>query len=125
MNDIDELIRRELANDGADLDDFLKPRTGLIAMALDAFKGTMGRWVWLMAVVNIIAAGFMFWCGYEFWIAENIDDRIYWGIWLIVTATIGLAIKYWTWMEMNRTSLHREIERLELAILSLKSASEK
>lgn len=122
MNDVDELIRRELAKDSAEIEGLLAPQEGMIGMAMDAFKGSLGRWVWVAAAVNVIAAGFMFWCGYQFFIAANVDARLYWGIWFVVTIVAGTALKYWTWMEMNRTSIHKEIARLELALLSLKGA---
>lgn len=125
MNDVDELIKRELARESAELEDLLKPADGMVGMAVDAFKGSMGVWVWLIAAVNLIAAGFMFWCGYQFWVAADVDARMYWGIWFVVTTVIGTALKYWSWMEMNRTSLHKEISRLELAVIALRHTAER
>ncbi len=122
MNDLDELIRRELEEEALNFDDVLHPREGAVGMLVDAFKGSMGRWVWLVAAVNFIAAGFMFWCGYRFWVAPDIDARMFWGIWFVVTVVVGTALKYWSWMEMNRTSIKKEISRLELALLALKNA---
>lgn len=121
MNDLDELIRRELDGEALGLDDLLHPREGAVGMLVDAFQGSMGRWVWLVAVVNLVAGGLMFWCGYQFLEAPDIDARMFWGIWLVVTVIMGTALKYWSWMEMNRTSIKREISRLELALLALKN----
>ncbi|MEX0297833.1 MAG: DUF6768 family protein [Kordiimonas sp.] len=120
MNDVDDLIRHELARDSAEINEFLAPHSGMLGMVLGAFKGSLGPWVWLITIVNMIAAGFMFWTAYHFLYAVGLDDRMYWGIWLIVTVLIGTSLKYWWWMEMNRVSIKREVTRLELAVLSLK-----
>lgn len=124
MNDVDNLIRRELEKDNAELGDLYGAREGMLGMAFDAFKGSLGPWVWLIAILNVVAAGFMFWCGYHFFVAANLDARMFWGVWLVVVTLIGTALKYWSWMEMNRTSIKKEISRLELALIALKKTAE-
>jgi len=50
-----------------------------------------------------------------------VDARIFSGVWLIVTLAVQIALKQWTWMEVNRTSLLREIKRLEVSVVKLSS----
>lgn len=119
MSDIDEKIQRELQGEASAIDELLAQEGGLPDMVAAAFKGGMRRWVWITSVITLVATVLMFWTGYEFYIAENTDDRIFWGIWFLASATVQIALKQWQWMEMNRSNLMREIKRLELAVATL------
>lgn len=125
MNDIDDLIKKELEKETSEVDELLSREGGMPDMVAAAFKGSMRRWVWLMGVVTLVFTVLLVWCGYEFYIATTVDDRVYWGVWFIVSLTVQAALKKWSWMEMNRASTMREIKRLELAIVSLKRTLEK
>ena len=57
--------------------------------------------------------------GYQFFISEGMDDRIFWGVLLLAFWTGTIGIKIWFWLEMNRNSTLREIKRLELAVAQL------
>ncbi|MEX0297832.1 MAG: DUF6768 family protein [Kordiimonas sp.] len=120
MNDIDDLIKRELEKETSEIDELMVREGGLPDMVSAAFKGSMRRWVWLMSVVTLVFTALLVWCGYEFYIAQSVDDRVFWGVWFIVTAIVQTSLKKWSWMEMNRSSTMREVKRLELAIVSLK-----
>lgn len=119
MSDLDKLIKAELERDTASIDALLANEGGMPDMVAAAFKGSMRRWIWMTAVITLVATGFMFWCGYEFYHAATTDMRIFWGVWFIVTGMAQMALKQWQWMEMNRASLMREFKRLELAVAVL------
>ncbi len=119
MSQLDEKIRQELENETAVIDELLASEGGLPDMVAAAFKGGMRRWIWLTSIITLIATVLMFWTGYEFYMAELVDDRIFWGIWFIASAMAQIALKTWQWMEMNRANLMREIKRLELAVATL------
>lgn len=119
MSQLDEKIRQELENETAVIDELLASEGGLPDMVAAAFKGGMRRWIWLTSIITLIATVLMFWTGYEFYMAELVDHRIFWGIWFIASAMAQIALKTWQWMEMNRANLMREIKRLELAVATL------
>ncbi len=58
----------------------------------------------------------LIWCVIEFYNAENLYDRIFWGIHFAVVLTLQAFTKLWFWLEMNRVSVLRNIKRLELEI---------
>lgn len=119
MANIDEKVFRELEKETEAVSELLAKEGGLPDMVSAAFKGSMRRWVWATSVITLIATGFMVWTGYEFFTASLADDRMYWGICMILSVMVQVALKQWQWMEMNRASLMREIKRLEIAVAVL------
>ena len=61
----------------------------------------------------------MIWSGYHFFVSEELDERVFWGVLFLALWTGTIGIKVWFWLEMNRNSTHREIKRLELAVAKL------
>jgi len=123
MTDLDTLIRQELEKETTEIDELLAKEGGLPDMVSAAWRGSMRRWVWITSVVTLVVTGLFIWCGYNFYVAPDLDGRVFWGVWFIVGVGAQVALKQWQWMEMNRASLMREVKRLELAIVSLKRAS--
>ncbi len=119
MSGIDEKILKELENETQAIDDLIQADGGLPDMVSAAFKGSMRRWVWFTTIIVFVLTMLMFWTGYQFFLAETADDRVFWGIWFLFSAMPQIAIKQWQWMEMNRANLMREIKRLEVAIAVL------
>lgn len=119
MSDIDDKIKRELEGEASAIDELLASEGGLPDMVAVAFKGGMRRWLWLTGFFTLVFTALMAWCFYEFFVAVNIDDRIFWGICFIASMMPQVALKEWQWMEMNRASLMREVKRLELAVAAL------
>ena len=124
MNDFFDRLKKELEKENANIDELFAEKGGLPDMVGAAFKGRMRRWLWFAAPIVIAVSGLMLWCGYQFYMATTVDDRIFWGVWLLVTLIVQTSMKKWSWMEMNRASTMREIKRLELAIASLKPSGE-
>lgn len=122
---IDDKIKRELEDEARDLDSLLVDRQGMIEMGLGAFKGGLGRWIVLIAVITLMVTVAMVWCGYQFVVAPSVDDRVFWGVWLIVSLSAQIAMKQWTWMEARRVSILREIKRVEVAVERLRGVVEK
>lgn len=119
MSDIDQRIKAELEKDTAVIDALLAEEGGMPDMVAASFKGGMRRWVTLMYGVVTVVSGLMFWSAYRFYDAESAEDTIFWGISVLVAVTVIGQLKNWIYMEMNRSSLMREIKRLELAIATL------
>jgi hypothetical protein len=69
--------------------------------------------------LTLVFVGLTVWCGYEFFTAASVDDRVFWGV-LAVVGFHGVSmLKMWFFMEMNRHSVTRELKRVEIALARL------
>ena len=118
---LDERIKKELETEAEVIDEILNDKQGIFDLVAGSFKSGLGVWVVLINIVILLVTGIMIWSGYEFFIAEQLDDRIFWGVCLVISAVAQIAMKQWVWMEMQRSSLLREIKRVEIAIAKLAS----
>lgn len=116
---IDDRIKAELETDSSDIDAILAPREGMLDMAMGAFSAGLGRWVLLLNVITLIVTGVMFWTGFKFFTAGNLDGHVFWGVCVILSGMVQIACKQWIMQEMNRGSLLREIKRVEVAVARL------
>ncbi|WP_417449740.1 DUF6768 family protein [Kordiimonas sp.] len=119
MTKLDERIRAELERETGDIDELLASKDGLPDMVAAAYTGGLRRWMWLTGGITLVVTGLMFWCGYRFYIAPGTDDRVFWGVWFLVALNAQVALKQWQWLEMYRSSMMREIKRLELVVAKL------
>jgi len=114
---IDALIREALSEEDLAHLEFDEP--SLPEKVTSLFQGR-GRWLNVMAFVMVlvlfIAAVY---CGVRFFEAEDVPTMLKWGsvAWLCWIGTGFL--KLWTWMEMERFAVVREIKRLELQVANL------
>ncbi|MEZ9199010.1 DUF6768 family protein [Shewanella sp. 10N.286.54.B9] len=120
--DIDKKIRQELAKEKAQLSQQQTADKSLFAMLGDAYKGRLGGWMVLMSIIALLLSGLMLWSGYQFFfVVESLHELIRWGVTLLLSSMMQIAIKMWTFNEVNRNALQREIKRLELAIATKES----
>lgn len=119
---IDDRIRKELEGEANDIDELLVDRQGMLELAGGAFKGGLGRWMVLVSVLIFLASAALVWTGYRFYVAETVDERVFWGVWFIISGSAQVNMKQWTWMEARRVSTLREIKRVEIAVDRLASA---
>jgi hypothetical protein len=121
---IDERIRNELHDQGSAVDDLKLDEKGLFAMLFRVFTGGLARWAAFAMALTLVLFGLTLWCGYQFFTAAGVDDRVFWGV-LAVAAFHGLSMfKMWFFMEMNRHSLTREVKRVEIALARLSEREE-
>jgi len=116
---IDEKIKQALQQDVADAEQILAPEPGLFARLFGLYSGKMKRWNMFGTLLAFATAILMFWCGYEFFVSVSLEDRVFWGVLLILSLVGNMGLKIWFWMEMNRHSMSREIKRVELAVAQL------
>ncbi len=119
MTRFDDMIKDELEKEAKGIDELLAADGGLPDMVAASFKGSMRRWVWFTWVIMLAVTGLMFWCIYEFFMASELKDTVFWGICMLVTMLMQSMLKLWNLMEMNRASMMREVKRLELAVAAL------
>ena len=114
---IDEKIKQELKNESQQLDQMLAHEPGIFKMLANAFKGSLGRWMIIVGLFTFVITLIMFWAGYHFFFEQgSVAFKLHWGVVLLFTAMLQIALKMWSFMEMNRQSMLREIKRLELAV---------
>lgn len=116
---LDDKIKQALQMDAKEVEMVLSKEDGLFSQLFGLFRGNMMLWNIFGLVLAVLTAVLMFWSGYQFFISEGIDDRIFWGVLLLAFWTGTIGIKIWFWLEMNRNSTLREIKRLELAVAQL------
>ncbi|HIE72318.1 MAG TPA: hypothetical protein EYP98_20315 [Planctomycetes bacterium] len=82
-------------------------------------RGSTAWWVWLTSVIQLVIFGIAVWTAVRFFSAETTDDRVLWGIPLIVTWIIAGMLKMMVWNHVERGMLRREIKRVELQVATL------
>lgn len=117
---IDKKIKEELESEAANIDQVLMHQEGIFAMLINAYKGALGGWLILVSIITLAVSGIMVWAGYKFFFVELIlEQKLHWGVVLIISLVAQISLKMWTFMEVNRMSTLRELKRVELAINKL------
>ncbi len=118
IEDIDQLIKETLSREEAKFYDELDQQD-LLGMVGGLFK-TRNRWIIIMMfIVNLVAFGLFIYCLIQFLNTENTNELIKWGIAGFFCVMITSMLKLYSWMQMDKNALLREIKRLELQISSL------
>jgi len=118
MEDIDKLIKETLTAEEAKFYDELEEQN-LLEMIGGIFN-TKNRWMIIaMNIVNIIAFGILIYCIIQFLNTENTNELIKWFVAGFVCLNFMTMIKLFSWMQMDKNALLREIKRLELQVSSI------
>lgn len=118
---IDDRIRKELEDRGADVERLDAEQKSLFAMMLRVFTGGLRRWAAFGMVLTLAFVGLTVWTGYEFFVAGTVDARIFWGVLAVASFHAVSMFKFWFFMEMNRNSMLREIKRVEVELVRLRA----
>lgn len=114
---IDALIREALSEEDRAHFDVEEP-----TLPEQVFSLFRGRWRWMNALVVVCMLALFVAAvvtGIRFFEADDAATMLRWGAvaWLCWFA-VGF-LKLWTWMEMERFAIVREIKRLELRVANL------
>jgi len=120
---IDKKIKQELEAQALQEEEIMNDSEGIIDLAIGSFKGGLARWMIIANIITLVVTGFLIWSGFEFYAAGNLDARIFWGVWFVITMCLQIGLKQWIWMEMHRNSVLREIKRMEVAVQKLSANS--
>jgi hypothetical protein len=120
MEDIDKLIRETLTKEEAKFYDDLNEE-GLFDMVRSLFKGKLQWIIRLMVFINVLILGFCVYAIIQFFEATEVADMIKWASATFIGMMMVSMLKLFSWMQMNKNTLMREIKRLELLISSLTS----
>jgi len=122
MNDLDEQIRAALKAEDAEMLSKFESDESLLSMLVGIYQGRR-RWLNLGAsVVTFIVFAAMIWCGFKFFGAEpdaTTQELIGWATGFLTLFLFTVLMKIWFWLELLRTSVTREVKRLELQVALL------
>jgi len=116
---LDDKIKQALKVDAEEIELLMTKEKGLFEQLFAIFKGNRRHWNVFGMILAVLTAITMFWSFYHFILANNLDDRIFWGVISLALWTGNMGLKVWFWLEMNRNSTSREIKRLEIAVAQL------
>ncbi|MEO1033083.1 MAG: DUF6768 family protein [Bacteroidota bacterium] len=118
MEDIDQLIKETLTEQEAKFYDDLDEQN-LWQMILDIFRGKNSWVVYVMSIVQVLFFGVFVYCAIQFFEVEATNDLIRWGIFGTLALMASSMLKLFSWMQMDKKAIIREIKRLELQVSSL------
>ena len=76
----------------------------------------------IMIVVAVFAfMGLMIYSGFRFFEATETKDLILWAVLFMYASLCVAMLKLWTWMDMQKNTVTREIKRLELQIAHMRA----
>ena len=116
-DNIDSLIREALSEEDRAHFDVEEP-----SLPEQLFSLFQGRWRWMNALIVVfmlvLFVGALL-AGVRFFQSDDVPTMLRWGsvAWLCWFA-VGF-LKLWTWLEMERFAVVREIKRLELQVANL------
>ncbi len=118
MEDIDQLIKETLNEEEAKFYDDLEEQN-LLQMVLGIFSGKNSWLVIVMSIVQVVFFGFFIYCAIQFFNVEDTNNLIRWGIFGTLSLMASSMLKIFSWMQMDKKAIIREIKRLELQVSSL------
>ncbi|MCH9660080.1 MAG: hypothetical protein K0U54_04125 [Bacteroidetes bacterium] len=118
MEEIDQLIKETLTNEEARFYDELEEQN-LLEMVGGLFK-TKLRWIMiLMNIVQVIAFGLFVYCLVMFFTTNVTNELIKWASGGFLFLLMSSMIKLFSWLQIDKNALLREMKRLELQVSSL------
>jgi len=118
MEDIDKLIKDTLTEEEAKFYDDLEEQN-LLQMVSGIFSGKNSWIICMMSIVQVIFFGLFIYCAIQFFNVEATNDLIKWGVFGTLNLMASSMLKLFSWMQMDKKAIIREIKRLELQVSSL------
>ncbi len=116
-NKIESLIQQKLNNEDFNLYLELEEK-GVYGQVLDLFKGKL-RWLLiLMMMISIAFLGILIYSVNNFLEATEIVSLIKWAAASFICIIFLIMIKIFSWLQMNKNTLIKQIKRLELLIIA-------
>ena len=116
--DIDKLIKETLTEEESKFYDSLEEQN-VLRMIGGLFTGK-NKWITiLMNIMTVIFFGFFVYCVVNFFNTTETNELLKWGMGSLVFLICVSMLKVFSWMQMDKNSILREMKRLELQISSL------
>jgi len=118
MEEIDRLIKESLSQEEAKFYDELDEQS-LLEMVTGLFK-TRHRWIMIMMnIVTLISLLLFVYCVVQFFDAVETNELIKWAVGGVIALMTVSMLKIFSWMQMDKNAILRELKRLELQVASL------
>lgn len=117
-DDIDQLIKDTLTQEEAKFYDDLEEQN-LLQMISGLFSGKNSWIVIMMSIVQVVFFGFFIYSAIQFFNADETNGLIKWGVFGTISLIGSSMLKLFSWMQMDKKAILREIKRLELQVSSL------
>lgn len=115
---IDALIREALSKEEAEYYDKLDEQPVFTQFA-GLYKGK-NSWInYMVTVVILICLGGCIYAGFQFASAVSTKEMLTWALVMGGTFTTISMLKIWSWMQMDKGDLIRELKRLELQLSAM------
>ncbi len=118
MEEIDQLIKETLSKEEAAFYDSLEEQN-LFDMLIGLFKG---KNAWFLIATNImffIFLGLFVYCCIHFFNVESVEELMKWGFGSLMFLLSLSMLKIYSWLQMDKNAILREMKRLELQVMSL------
>ena len=116
MSDFDDRIKAALGSDSVDIH---SDEPSVRLQLAETFRGKTG-WMSAIGWVYLVVFGVLYvWTAVMFFLADDLDGRVFWGVVFLFCATATGMLKIWFMNLMNRNNVLRELKRLELAVTML------
>jgi len=120
LEDIDRMIQETLTAEEAKFYNELGEQN-VFEMLFGLFQGK-NKWIfYVMNITMLFMTGLFVYCVIQFFTVETTPELIRWGGGCFSTLIGVTVLKLFTWMQMDKQAILRELKRLELQISSLSS----
>jgi len=118
-DELDAQLRSALRSEDAELLARLDSDPGIFDTVRAGFHGRTAWWVYVTSVVQVVLFGIAVWSGVKFFGADSLDDRVLWGVPLLLTGSMVGTLKMMILSHVERGMLRRDIKRVELQVATL------
>ncbi len=118
FEEIDQLIKEALSEEEAKFYDNLDEQN-VLQMLGGVFSGKNKWLIILMNIVMVAVFGFLVYAVVQYFNTNVTNELINWSLAIIVCLLMISMLKLFTWMQMDKNSLLRELKRLELQVATL------
>ena len=115
MEEIDKLIKESLTQEEAKFYDELDEQ-GIYEMLGGLFTGKHSWLIIAMNIVSLAALAGAIYCTVQFFNTDVTNELITWGIAGWMCLMIITMLKLFTWMQMDKRAIMRELKRVEFQI---------
>lgn len=119
---IDQIIKEALNQEEADFYDNLGEQS-MPEMMTGLFKGKMKWWTVLIFAFSFIFFGLSLYCAVQFFQVEDLRMMIIYGAGSFMFMMAVTMLKLWSWMQMDKNAILRELKRIELQVSLLSNKS--
>lgn len=119
MASVDERIRGALSAEDEAFLEALDHERGMFQQMGDSFRGTIGRWMWVVFLFAFAFTGLGFWAVTRMLAATDVRETMLW-MGAVGLAALAIAmLKLWIFNRMNTLTILRELKRIEVRVAGL------